>query len=81
MTCDVDADTIKAISWAQESGGNKMTQKPRNYPPLTEKAVLEKAFYTVIIFIELILGNALTKFVLSNTMKEKSKTRYENHIP
>ena len=31
--------------------------------------------------IELILGNALTKFVLSNTMKEKSKTRYENHIP
>ena len=37
--------------------------------------------YTVVIFIELILGNALTKFVLSNTMKEKSKTRYENHIP
>ena len=36
---------------------------------------------TVVIFIELILGNALTKFVLSNTMKEKSKTRYENHIP
>ena len=37
--------------------------------------------YTVVIFIELILGNALTKFVLSNTMKEKYKTRYENHIP
>lgn len=37
--------------------------------------------YTVVIFIELILGNALTKFALSNTMKEKSKTRYENHIP
>lgn len=37
--------------------------------------------YTVVIFIELILGNALTKFVLSNIMKEKSKTRYENHIP
>ena len=37
--------------------------------------------YTVVIFIELILGNGLTKFVLSNTMKEKSKTRYENHIP
>lgn len=37
--------------------------------------------YTVVIFIELIPGNALTKFVLSNTMKEKSKTRYENHYP
>ena len=37
--------------------------------------------YTVVIFMELIPGNALTKFVLSNTMKEKSKTRYENHIP
>ena len=37
--------------------------------------------YTVVIFIELILGNALTKFVLSNTMKEKFKMRYENHIP
>lgn len=37
--------------------------------------------YTVVIFIELIPGNALTKFVLSNTMKEKFKMRYENHIP